>query len=186
MLCIKCLIYKPYIMKRLIIFFFIMYSSIILSQSFYDFKIPGIEGNNIEFIDFKGKFVLIVNVASRCGFTYQYQDLQNLHDKYDNVIVLGIPCNQFANQEPKDEKEIMQFCSDNYNISFPMTEKIYVKGKNQHPLYQWLTNKSKNHLSNFKVSWNFNKFLVGPEGNLIGHFGSSTKPMSEKITKFIN
>ena len=171
-------------MRQLIIFF-IFFSPFIYSQNFYDFTMDGISGEQIDFIDFKGKYVLIVNVASRCGFTYQYDDLQRLHDQYENLIVLGVPCNQFANQEPKDEKDIMQFCSNNFNISFPMTKKTYVKGKKQHLVYQWLTDKSKNNFKDLKVSWNFNKFLINPEGYLIGHFGSGTKPMSDKIISLI-
>ena len=172
-------------MRQLTILLLIFLSSLIYSQNFYDFTMDGISGEKIDFLDFKGQYVLIVNVASRCGFTYQYNDLQRLHDQYENLIVLGVPCNQFANQEPKDEKDIMQFCSNNFNISFPMTKKTDVKGKKQHLVYQWLTDKSKNNFKDLKVSWNFNKFLINPEGYLIGHFGSGTKPMSDKIISLI-
>ena len=155
------------------------------ASNLYEHKLTTIDGDETSLSEHKGKVILMVNVASRCGFTYQYDDLQRLHDQYDNLIVLGVPCNQFANQEPKNEKDIMQFCSNNFNISFPMTKKTYVKGKKQHLVYQWLTDKSKNNFKDLKVSWNFNKFLINPEGYLIGHFGSGTKPMSDKIISLI-
>tara|TARA_Y100000588_G_C13968320_1_gene801819 strand:+ start:258 stop:734 length:477 start_codon:yes stop_codon:yes gene_type:complete len=155
------------------------------AQSFYDLKIKGIEGDTINFSDFKGKYVLVVNVASRCGYTKQYADLEKLYNRYPNLIVLGVPSNQFANQEPKSELEILQFCSDKYNVSFPMTSKIKVKGKLKHPVYAWLTEKENNQVDDFKISWNFNKFLIDPEGNLIEHFTSKIKPLNENITSLI-
>jgi len=162
-----------------------MSSTILFSQSFYDLKIEDIKGDTIHLDDFKGKYVLIVNVASQCGYTKQYADLEKLNQQYDNLSILGVPCNQFANQEPKSEKEILEFCTNIYNVSFPMTSKIDVKGKAKHPLYQWLTEKEKNRISDFRISWNFNKFLIDPKGNLVEHFGSGVKPMNKKITSLI-
>ena len=173
-------------MKNTIITLLILISSTILcAQSFHDIQIKDIQGDTLNLYDFKGKYVLVVNVASRCGYTKQYNDLEKLYQEHDNLIVLGVPCNQFANQEPKSEKEILQFCTQNYNVSFPMTSKVNVKGKSKHPLYQWLTEKDRNKKGDFRISWNFNKFLIDPQGNLIEHFGSGVKPMSQEITSLI-
>ena len=145
-------------MKNLIIVLLILFTNTIMfSQSFHDIQIEDINGNTLNLIDFKGKYVLVVNVASRCGYTKQYSDLEKLYQEYDNLVVLGVPCNQFANQEPKSEKEILQFCTQNYNVTFPMTSKVNVKGKKKHPLYKWLTEKNQNNVNDFKISWNFNK-----------------------------
>ena len=173
-------------MKKYFITYLLFMSSLLLTgQSFYDLKIEGINGDTIYFNDFKGKYVLVVNVASKCGYTKQYADLEKLNQKYDNLIILGVPCNQFANQEPKNEKEILQFCTETYNVSFPMTSKVNVKGKAQHDVYQWLTKKTQNKVDDFRISWNFNKFLISPEGNLIKHFGSSIKPFNKSINSLI-
>ena len=169
------------ILKLLIILF----SSLVFSQSFYDLSIEGINGDLISFSEFKGKHVLIVNVASKCGYTSQYSDLQKLSEDFDNVIVLGVPCNQFANQEPKNESEIFAFCSSKYDVSFPMTKKIKVKGYNQHPVYQWLTNKTLNNVGDYNVKWNFNKFLISNKGELISYFPSRIKPYSNDIIKLL-
>ena len=170
------------ILKPLIILF----SSFVFSQSFYDLSIQGINGDLISFSEFKDKHVLIVNVASKCGYTSQYADLQKLSEDFDNLIVLAVPCNQFANQEPKAESEIFAFCSNKYDISFPMTKKVKVKGYSQHPIYQWLTQKKLNKVGDYKVKWNFNKFLVNKKGELIGHFPSRIKPYSDDVIKLIN
>ena len=136
--------------------------------------------------DFKGKKILIVNVASKCGYTPQYKELQELASKYkDKLVILGVPCNQFMGQEPGTEEEIVKFCSSKYNVTFPMTEKVDVKGKDQHTLYQFLTKKEFNKKSDYKVSWNFNKFLLDENGNLIKYFPSSVKPMDQQIVSFI-
>jgi glutathione peroxidase len=125
-------------------------------------------------------------VASECGFTPQYADLQNLSETYkDKLVVIGVPCNQFGNQEPGTSEEIQTFCSVNYGVEFLMTEKIEVKGENQHPLYQWLTNKELNGVKNSTVKWNFQKYLVDEEGNYIDYYYSVTKPLSSKITKHL-
>ena len=152
----------------------------------YDIIINDIEGKEINLNDFKGKYVLFVNVASNCGFTRQYKDLQTLYDKYkDKLVVVGVPCNQFGGQEPGDEEQISIFCSEKYNVTFPMTEKIAVRGSNQHPLYKWLTSKDLNGRKNSSVKWNFQKYLVDKDGNLIDYWYSLTNPTSSKITNYI-
>ena len=152
----------------------------------YDITINDIEGKQINLSDFKGKYVLFVNVASNCGFTRQYKDLQTLYDKYkDELVVVGVPCNQFGGQEPGDEEQISIFCSEKYNVTFPMTEKIAVRGSDQHPLYKWLTSKDLNGRKNSSVKWNFQKYLVDKDGNLIDYWYSLTNPTSSKITNYI-
>lgn len=152
------------------------------SQSFYELSITSIENKEIKMSDFKGKYILIVNVASYCGYTSQYADLQKLSQKYTNqLVVLGVPCNQFGSQEPAGEKEIKTFCESKFDVTFPMTEKVNVKGKIQHPLYAWLTNKEQNGLDNFEVSWNFNKFLINVDGELVAYFKSGVNPLDQQI-----
>ncbi|MEJ2113788.1 MAG: glutathione peroxidase [Flavobacteriaceae bacterium] len=137
-------------------------------------------------LPYKGKYILFVNVASECGFTGQYEDLQKLYDTYqDKLMIIGVPCNQFGGQEPGSASEIQTFCKVNYGVTFLLTEKVDVKGDNQHPLYQWLTQKSKNGSSNSTVKWNFQKYLVGKEGQLLDYYFSITKPLSDKITKYL-
>lgn len=164
--------------------------AMVLSQkiNFYDFELPSLlDGEAIRMNDYRGKKILLVNVASRCGYTSQYSGLQQLHETYGNVVqVIGIPCNQFMGQEPGTSKEIAQFCSNKYRITFPITQKIAVKGENQHPLYHWLTSKEENNVGNFSVSWNFNKFLIDEKGNLMKHFGSGVKPMSQELLSAID
>ncbi|MFD2550672.1 glutathione peroxidase [Bizionia sediminis] len=156
------------------------------TQSIYDIAINGLDGNPIALSDFKGKHILFVNVASKCGFTGQYEDLQKLYDNYkNNLMIIGVPCNQFGGQEPGTAADIQSFCQANYGVSFVMTEKVDVKGNNQHPLYKWLTNKTLNGQSNSSVKWNFQKYLVDGEGHLVDYFFSVTNPMSGKITKHL-
>ena len=152
----------------------------------YDITINDIEGNTIKLSDYKGKYVLFVNVASNCGFTRQYRELQKLYkDNDEKLVVVGVPCNQFGGQEPGNEEKISIFCSENYNVTFPMTEKVSVRGSNQHPLYKWLTSKELNGRKNSSVKWNFQKYLVDKEGNLIDYWYSLTSPTSSKITNYI-
>ena len=155
------------------------------SNSIYDIKINDITGEPIKLSDFKDKYVLFVNVASKCGFTDQYKDMQELHEKYKSkLVIIGLPCNQFNNQEPGEEAEISQFCKINYGVTFLLTEKIEVKGDNQHPLYKWLTNKNLNGEKSSIVRWNFQKYMIDPSGKLINYWYSITNPLSQKITKY--
>lgn len=156
------------------------------TQSIYDIKIKALNGKPISLSDFKGKHLLFVNVASKCGFTPQYKALQELSDAYKaSLVVIGVPCNQFGKQEPGDAKDIETFCEVNYGVTFLITEKIKVKGNEKHPLYKWLTQKSKNGVSNSSVKWNFQKYLVNDKGILVDYFYSATKPLSKKITKHL-
>lgn len=154
------------------------------SDSIYDLNYQSIDGESLSLSEYKGKYILFVNVASQCGYTPQYKELQLLQDKYkDNLVIIGFPCNQFGNQEPGTNNEIVEFCEKNYGVTFPLSSKIDVKGDNQHPIYQWLTLEEKNGVMSTKVKWNFQKYLVSPDGQLINMFPSSTKPLSEEITK---
>ena len=157
------------------------------SASIYDIEIQSLEGNNIDLSAYKDKMLLIINVASECGFTKQYADLQKLFDEYqDNLMIIGVPCNQFGGQEPGTASEIQTFCKKNFGVSFLMTEKVDVKGSNQHALYKWLTSKELNGKSSSTVKWNFQKYLVNGDGYLIDYYFSMTSPMSDKITKHLN
>jgi len=154
--------------------------------SIYDIKINSLQGKPINLKDFEGNHILFVNVASKCGFTPQYKGLEELHQKYkDKLVVIGVPCNQFGSQEPGSSEEIQEFCEVNYGVSFLITEKIDVKGQNQHPLYSWLTNKDFNSKKSSSVKWNFQKYLVDKNGKLIDYYFSITKPTSSKITKHL-
>ncbi|MDF9800721.1 glutathione peroxidase [Catalinimonas alkaloidigena] len=155
--------------------------------SFYDFSLNSIEGKAVNFSQFKGKKVLLVNVASKCGYTPQYKGLQELNEKYgDKVVILGFPANNFGGQEPGSNEEIATFCEANYGVTFPMFEKISVKGIDKHPLYRWLSDSSLNGWNDQEPSWNFCKYLVDEEGRLIKFFPSSVEPMSEELTKAID
>jgi len=155
-------------------------------SDFYNFKLLTLQGDTISFSDFKGKKIMLVNVASKCGYTPQYAQLQELHEKYWNkVVLIGFPANNFGSQEPSDNSEILTFCTKNYGVTFLMSEKISVKGLNQHPIYQWLTNKSKNGWNQESPKWNFYKYLVDEEGKLIKVFPSSVLPNSEEIVNEI-
>lgn len=155
-------------------------------ESIYDIKINGIDGKQINLSQFKGKHILFVNVASKCGFTPQYEDLQELYERYKSKLqIIGIPCNQFGSQEPGDAASIDSFCKLNYDVSFLITEKTNVKGSKQHPLYTWLTTKANNSVKNSTVKWNFQKYLVSPEGKLIDYYFSTTNPLNSKITKHL-
>jgi glutathione peroxidase len=150
--------------------------------SLYNIKIKSLQGNPINFSDFKNKYILFVNVASKCGFTPQYEDLEKLYKEHkEQIIVIGVPCNQFGKQEPGNASEIEEFCEINYGVSFLMTEKIDVKGEYQHPLYAWLTSKSLNGNKSSSVKWNFQKYLVDKNGELIDYYFSITNPKSSEI-----
>ena len=157
-----------------------------IPKSIYDFKVDGLEGGTIDFSQFKGKKILIVNTASKCGFTPQYAQLEQLYEQYkDNLVIVGFPANNFMFQEPKGNKEIAEFCQKNYGVTFPMAAKISVKGKDMAPIYQWLTNKDHNKVENTSVSWNFQKYLIDENGNLIAVFPPKVKPMSDEIVSAI-
>jgi len=157
------------------------------NKNFHDFTVETIDGESFDLASLKGKKVLVVNTASKCGYTPQYADLQKLYEQYGNkeFTVIGFPANNFANQEPGTDEEIQTFCQKNYGVTFPMMSKISVKGADQHPLYQWLTNKQYNDRMDSKVKWNFQKYLINEEGELVNVFYSKTKPMDEKILSWI-
>ena len=178
--------YKNKIKMKNIITSLLLLSNVLIAsaQSIYDSKINTIDGVSIDFNDFKGKYILFVNVASKCGFTKQYAQLEELYQAYKNDLVLiGLPCNQFGGQEPGDAQEIKSFCTENFGVSFIITEKINTKGPELHPIYAWLTDKKLNGKINSTVKWNFQKYLLNKEGKLIDYFNSTTSPMSSKITK---
>ncbi len=155
-------------------------------KSFYELEAISIDGKKISFDQYKNKKILIVNVASKCGYTYQYEGLQKLQDIYqDKVIVLGFPANDFFNQESGSNEEIEEFCEINYGITFQMFEKTTTKGKKQSPVYQWLTNKDFNGWNAQRPTWNFCKYLVNEKGELVGFFDSKIKPLSEEITSLL-
>lgn len=154
--------------------------------SFYDFKMKDIDGNEVDFSIFKGKKVLLVNVASKCGYTPQYAELEELNRKHgDKVVILGFPANNFGNQEPGSNAEIAEFCRTNYGVTFRMFEKISVKGDDMHPLYRWLSTKELNGWNSDAPKWNFAKYLVNEKGELVKFFGSGVKPMSHEILSAI-
>ena len=178
--------YKNKIKMKNIITSLLLLSSVLIgsAQSIYDSKINTIDGVSIDFNDFKGKYILFVNVASKCGFTKQYAQLEELYQAYKNdLVVIGLPCNQFGGQEPGDAQEIKSFCTENFGVSFIITEKINTKGPELHPIYAWLTDKKLNGKINSTVKWNFQKYLLNKDGKLIDYFNSTTSPMSSKITK---
>ena len=156
-------------------------------KSIYDIKLNDIDGKKIDLRSYKGKFILFVNVASKCGFTRQYEELQHLYENYsEKLMIIALPCNQFGSQEPGNSNEIKRFCKKNYGVTFLVSEKIDVKGKNQHALYKWLTNKDYNNVSSSSVRWNFQKYIVDKNGKLLDYFYSLTKPSSNKILKLIS
>jgi glutathione peroxidase len=156
-------------------------------SKFYDFSLKTLTGETLAFSQFKGKKVLVVNTASKCGLTPQYQQLEELHEEFGgaNFVVLGIPSNDFNGQEPGTNKDIQDFCQVNYGVTFLMTEKISVKGKNAHPLYHWLTDAIENGISDFEVTWNFHKFMIDENGNLERDLPPTTSPLDEQIINWI-
>ncbi|PTY83605.1 glutathione peroxidase [Heyndrickxia sporothermodurans] len=147
----------------------------------YQFSAKIINGEDKKISDYKGKVLLIVNTASKCGFTKQFSQLQDLYQKYEKegLVILGFPCNQFRNQDPGSNQEIAEFCSLNYNVSFPMFEKVDVNGEHAHPIFQYLTSQAPGMLGTKKIKWNFTKFLIDRQGKVVSRFGSATEP--EKI-----
>ncbi|MFI5221659.1 MAG: glutathione peroxidase [Bacteroidia bacterium] len=149
-----------------------------LGKSFYDLSIKSLDGKStIKLSNFKGKKVLCVNTASQCGFTYQYEKLEKLYEKYKGkLVVIGFPCNQFGEQEPWEADHIEMFCKGRYSVTFPLTEKINVKGDSAHLVYQWLTQKKNNHEKDVNIRWNFGKFLISEKGKFIEYFPSKVEP----------
>ena len=187
-------------MKSLIV---MLALSTTLTGSIYDFKVPGLDGNQIDFSAYKGKKIMIVNTASMCGNTPQYKDLEALYEKYkDKLVIIGFPANNFGQQEPGTNEEIKTFCTKNYGVTFPMAEKVSVRGDDIHPLFKWLVDQSKElaksvPTDNSKdlvwkkflqdpIIWNFTKFLVDENGNLIAVFHNKVSPMSEEVLKYLN
>lgn len=157
------------------------------TSSIYDFKMSLLDGDEIPLSKFKGKKILIVNTASECGFTPQYEGLEALYKQHgDKVVVLGFPANNFGGQEPGSNEEIGAFCKKNYGVSFPMFSKISVKGKDMDPLYQWLTQKDKNGWNEEAPNWNFCKYLIDEQGHLVAFYASAIEPMSSEIIEAIN
>lgn len=161
--------------------------SIQAQESFYDFTVQDIDGNDFRLEQLKGKKVLVVNVASKCGLTPQYEDLQELYDTYGGEAfeIIAFPANNFMGQEPGSNEEIKSFCTEKFAVTFSMMSKISVKGKDQHPLYAWLTQKEKNGVTDSKVKWNFQKYAINEQGELVHVFDPSTNPMSEDIIRWI-
>ena len=155
----------------------------VAAKSVYEFTMRDIDGKNVKLDAYKGKVVMIVNTASKCGYTPQYEGLQALYDKNKDkgFVVLGFPANNFKEQEPGSNEDIKAFCTKNYGVTFPMAEKISVKGKDMAPIYQWLTQKEKNGVLDAQITWNFNKFLLDENGKLITWFPSNVTPLSEEI-----
>jgi len=162
-------------------------SAVAAAKSIYEFKMKDIDGNDVKLKKYKGDVLLVVNTASECGYTPQYEGLQAIFDKYKGrgFNVLGFPANNFGGQEPGTEKEIKEFCTLKYKVTFPMFAKISVKGEDQHPLYSYLTSKATNPQFAGDIKWNFNKFLIGRDGKILARFESKDKPESETVTKAI-
>ncbi len=156
-------------------------------QSIYQFKAEDIDGNTFDFSTLKGKKIMIVNTASKCGYTPQYAELQKLYEKYkdEDFEIIGFPANNFLWQEPGSNNEIASFCQKNYGVTFPMMAKISVKGKKKHPIYEFLTNKKKNAFTDSKVKWNFQKYLIDNQGHLCGVVYTKTSPLDKQITDWI-
>lgn len=156
-------------------------------KSFYDFKVETIDGEKFDFKSLKGKKVMIVNTASKCGLTPQYKNLEALYKQYggEKFVIIGFPANNFKEQEPGTNSDIKEFCSKNYGVSFPMMSKISVKGEDMAPIYKWLTQKSENGVKDSEVQWNFQKYLIDEKGNLVDVIPPKEKPDSEKVTNWL-
>lgn len=158
------------------------------AQNIYDFKVETITGDTLDLATLKGKKVIIVNTASKCGLTPQFEGLEKLHQlhKNKNLVIIGFPSNDFMSQDPGSNEEIAEFCQLNYGVTFPMMAKIVVKGKDQHPLYQYLTQKSLNGKDDYDVKWNFQKFLINENGTIDKVIDPKTSPLDEEIIEWIN
>ncbi len=174
--------------------YFLSIASIILFSAFsfpgvnsiHSFKVKSIDGKTIDFSKFKGKKILVVNTASKCGYTPQYEALQKVYNEYkDKLVIVGFPANNFGGQEPGSDSEIQDFCKANYGVNFPMASKVSVKGADMAPIYKWLTSKTENGVLDAEVGWNFGKFLLDENGKLVAYYPSKVKPDSEEILKFV-
>src|SRR5688572_8115188 len=187
-------------MKTLLIAMFV--STTLTGGSIYDFKVPGLDGTDIDFAQYKGKKIMIVNTASKCGNTPQYKDLENLYSKYkDKLVIVGFPANNFGEQEPGTNMDIKEFCTKNYGVTFPLAEKVSVRGDDTHPLFKWLIAESKELAKDLPTStskdivwkrflqdpviWNFTKFLLDEKGKLIAVFHHKATPMSEEVLQYL-
>lgn len=156
-------------------------------KSIYDYKVKDINGKEFDFSTLKGKKIMIVNVASKCGFTKQYETLQKVYSEYstNNFVIVGFPANNFLSQEPGTEEEIANFCKTTYGVTFPMMSKVDVVGNDMHPIYKWLTQKSLNNVMDSKVSWNFQKYLIDEKGRMVAMLNPRVKPDSQNIIDWI-
>jgi len=172
---------------KTLFFTILLFSTLLISGPIYKFKVDGLTGGSINFADFKGKKILIVNTASKCGNTPQYEGLEALYKKYkDKLVIVGFPANNFLGQEPGSNEDIAAFCQKNYGVTFPMAAKISVKGKNVASIYKYLAQEAKKKGLENPVTWNFGKFLVDENGELIATFSPKTQPMSDAILKYLN
>lgn len=164
-----------------------IFSFVSADSCIYSFAVKDIDGNDFDMASLKGKKVMIVNVASKCGYTSQYEDLQNLYLKYggEKFEIVAFPANDFMKQEPGTNAEIKEFCTSNFQVTFKMMSKISVKGDEMAPIYQWLTQKDKNGVADSKVKWNFQKYLIDKKGQLIEVLSSGTKPNDEKVINWL-
>src|SRR5215210_3259736 len=162
-------------------------SFILIGSSIYSFKVTGLSGETIDFSKFKGKKIMIVNTASKCGNTPQYAELEKLYEQYkDKLVIVGFPANNFGGQEPGSKEEIQEFCKKNYGVTFPMAEKVSVKGDDIHPLFKYLVAEAQKKGFADPIKWNFTKFLLDEKGNLLTVIHNKTKPMSEEVLKYLN
>lgn len=156
------------------------------NTSIHSFKVKSIDGKTIDFAKFKGKKILVVNTASKCGYTPQYDALQKVYDTYkDKLVIVGFPANNFGGQEPGSDEEIVEFCKARFGVTFPLASKVSVKGEDMAPIYQWLTSKAKNGVLDVEIKWNFGKFLLDENGKLLSYFPSKITPDSDEILKFV-
>ena len=165
----------------------IMSSFNYVSKSIYDFKIQSLDGSTIDFSKFKGKKILVVNTASHCGYTPQYEGLEKLYEAHkDKLVIVGFPSDNFGGQEFQDNDSISAFCKKNYGVTFPLTIRVDVKGDNATPVFKYLCHKDENGVLDATISWNFNKFILDENGKLLQHFDSKVKPDSPELLKYIN
>jgi len=176
-------------LKTLFFLFLLPFAFTVLTsaQGIYDFKVKNLDGDEFDFSTLRGKKLMIVNTASKCGNTPQYRDLQSLYERYgDHLVIIGFPANNFGSQEPGSAEEIKKFCTENYGVTFPMMQKISVKGKDMAPIYKWLTSKQMNGVKDSEVKWNFQKYLIDEKGKLVEVIEPKEKPDSDKIIAWLS